>query len=111
MRLRIVLALGLAASALCILRDWVPRISSAATTLPAPLERSPETLFDIPYAGATDGKEARRQTLDLYLPRREPGSQPPLLIFLHGGFWMSAEDDPTASSPAEALQANGVAVA
>ncbi|MGH7829930.1 MAG: alpha/beta hydrolase, partial [Candidatus Binatia bacterium] len=111
MRLRIVLALGLAASALCILRDWVPRISSAATTLPVPLERSPETLFDIPYAKAPDGADARRQTLDLYLPRRAPGAKPPLLIFLHGGFWMSAEDDPTASSPAEALQANGVAVA
>jgi acetyl esterase/lipase len=64
---------------------------------------------DIPYPGAARGD--RRRSLDLYQPsdRRQ---KPPLLIFVHGGFW-SLDDDEYRIGPAlaEALVREGVAVA
>ena len=64
---------------------------------------------DIPYPGAAKGD--RRRSLDLYQPpdRRQ---KPPLLIFVHGGFWQ-LDDDRYRIGPAlaETLAREGVAVA
>jgi acetyl esterase/lipase len=53
----------------------------------------------------------RRQSLDLYVPK-VIASAPPLLVFLHGGFW-SRSDDQYRIGPgvAESLVKSGVAVA
>ncbi|MFQ5685004.1 MAG: hypothetical protein ACE5HC_17265, partial [Candidatus Binatia bacterium] len=51
-----------------------------------------KTLFDIPYAKPVDNKSARRQTFDLYLPLRTK-FKPPLVVFIHGGFWTQSDDD------------------
>ncbi|MGH7833405.1 MAG: alpha/beta hydrolase [Candidatus Binatia bacterium] len=67
--------------------------------------------YDIPYAKPADPSAAQRQTLDLYLPVGS-GQKPPLLIFVHGGFW-TLSDDKYRIGPALAssLRASGVAVA
>ncbi len=65
-------------------------------------------LKDIPYrSGATD----RRATLDLYLPPRS-AARPPLLIFVHGGFWLLSDDEYRIGPALAAnLGRDGVAVA
>ncbi len=66
-------------------------------------------LKDIPYGGAA--KADRRRSLDLYLPARS-FKRPPLLIFVHGGFWLLPDDDYSIGpSIAANLVRNGVAVA
>jgi len=64
---------------------------------------------DIPYPGAGSGD--RRRSLDLYLPA-DRKQRPPLLIFVHGGFWL-LDDDRYRIGPslAQALVREGVAVA
>ena len=78
---------------------------------PPPPAPKTNALQNIPYTKAANPKTARRQTLDLYLPPKS-ASQPPLVIFIHGGFWTLTDDDyrlgPTF---AEALVPLGVAVA
>ena len=52
-----------------------------------------------------------RQTLDLYLPADSSGKSP-LLVFIHGGFWLLTDDDyRIGASLAENLVREGVAVA
>lgn len=65
-------------------------------------------LKDIPYrSGSTD----RRATLDVYLPPRS-AAKPPLLIFVHGGFWLLSDDEyRIGPSIAANLTRDGVAVA
>ena len=64
---------------------------------------------DIPYPGAAKGD--RRRSLDLYLPANA-GEKPPLLIFVHGGFWLLSDDEyRIGPAVAEALVRDGVAVA
>jgi BD-FAE protein len=64
---------------------------------------------DILYPGAAKGD--RRRSFDLYLPAKLNG-KPPLLIFLHGGFWLLSDDDyRIGQSIAENLVQDGVAVA
>lgn len=63
------------------------------------------------YGDPGDEPDAARRSLDLYLP---PSSRtlPPLLIFVHGGFWvMGDENFQIGSSLARELVARGVAVA
>jgi arylformamidase len=73
--------------------------------------RSPKILQEIPYVEKAGAKVSRRQTLDLYLPVKTK-SKPPLLIFIHGGFWTLSDDD-YAIGPAiaDVLSARDIAVA
>ncbi|HKA32373.1 MAG TPA: hypothetical protein VKH64_04115, partial [Candidatus Binatia bacterium] len=68
-------------------------------------------LRDIPYTKPSDAKNARRQTLDLYMPAKR-AQKPPLVVFIHGGFW-TLSDDEYGIGPAfaEGLLPTGVAVA
>src|ERR1043166_3436101 len=90
----------------CYLRLWQHAIALPGTLLvagliaclapsshaaaPPPEKRGPTVLRDIPYPDAVMGE--RRRSLDLYLPADE-GRKPPLLIFVHGGFWLMTDDD------------------
>ena len=66
-------------------------------------------LRDIPYPGAVMGE--RRRSLDLYLPA-DSGRKPPLLIFVHGGFWLLPDDQyRIGPAVAETLVQDGIAVA
>jgi arylformamidase len=66
-------------------------------------------LRDIPYPGAVMGE--RRRSLDLYMPR-DSKEKPPLLIFVHGGFWLLPDDQyGIGPSVAETLGRDGIAVA
>ncbi len=56
-------------------------------------------------------KRERRQSLDLYLPAPS-AKKPPLLIFVHGGFWLLSDDQYRIGAKiADALVKEGVAVA
>lgn len=68
-------------------------------------------LQDIPYRSAGLGANPRRQSLDLFLP--PPGTaDPPLLVFIHGGFWILSDDEyKIGPSLADELASRGVAVA
>jgi len=86
----------------------------AADDAPAAAPRSlaarpPTIVRDIAYPGVAAG--VRHQSLDLYLPA-DSGTRPPLLIFVHGGFWHLSDDDyQLGAKVAEALVGDGVAVA
>jgi acetyl esterase/lipase len=69
----------------------------------------PTVIKDIAYPGTSNGD--RRRSLDLYLPA--PSSiKPPLMIFVHGGFWLLSDDEYRIGPyVAEALTRDGVAVA
>lgn len=71
----------------------------------------PPITYDIPYTESPASEGARPQTLDLYLPAGTK-TKPPLLVFIHDGFWTSA-DDRRRIGPALAssLRNKGVAVA
>jgi arylformamidase len=84
-----------------------PATLDAAASLPG--DGASRVIKDIAYPGAAQGD--RRRSLDLYLPA-DTGHKPPLLIFVHGGFWLLSDDEyrigPVA---AEALVKDGIAVA
>lgn len=65
---------------------------------------------DIPYAFSRgDAGALRRQSFDLYLPA---ATKPPLVVFIHGGFWVESDDEyKIGPRIAEALAADGAAVA
>jgi acetyl esterase/lipase len=76
---------------------------SLAASVPAPT-----VIKNIPYSGAP--ADARR-SFDLYLPAKSK-VKPPLLIFVHGGFWLLPDDDyRIGPSLAENLLQDGIAVA
>jgi acetyl esterase/lipase len=84
-----------------------PRLLRAASASSAQL--APRVVKDIPYPGAAKGD--RRRSLDLYLPQKSD-AKPPLLIFVHGGFWALSDDNyRIGASIAETLVQDGVAVA
>lgn len=68
---------------------------------------------DIPYVfRARDGAPARQQTLDLFLPSKTGAGRPPLIAFVHGGFWRESDDGyGIGNALAQALVPRGVAVA
>jgi len=70
---------------------------------------APRVIKDIPYSEAAKGD--RRRSFDLYLPA-DSGKQPPLLAFIHGGFWLLSDDEyRIGPALAENLAQDGVAVA
>lgn len=78
--------------------------ASAASERPAPT-----VIKDIPSSAAARGDQ--RQSFDLYLPANS-SRKPPLLIFIHGGFWLLTDDDyRIGPSMAENLVQDRVAVA
>jgi acetyl esterase/lipase len=94
-----------------------PAVRAAA----APEQRKPSpqaagqaksaAIRDIPYTKPADAKNARRQTLDLYMPAKR-AAKPPLVVFIHGGFWTLSDDDfGIGPAFAEGLLPSGVAVA
>lgn len=90
---------------LCWLTAPAPPLIQAA----AVETRSPKIIRDIPYPGAAKGD--KRRSLDLYLPA-DAGRKPPLLIFVHGGFWLLSDDDfRIGPYVAQTLTQEGVAVA
>lgn len=63
--------------------------------------------LDVPYVkGTSDGA----QRLDLYLPASQPGAQPPLFVYIHGGAWVSG-DKAQYAAVGRALAGSGIAVA
>jgi arylformamidase len=94
------------ASAVLYLFGFSPLIYAAS---PLAEKRGPTVLRDIPYPAAVMGE--RRRSLDLYLPA-ENGRKPPLIIFVHGGFWLMTDDEYRIGlAVAEALVPDGIAVA
>jgi arylformamidase len=91
--------------AYCFLASAAPVRAGSAL-----LQRKTATVIkDIPYPGAKKGD--RRRSFDLYLPA-DSGKKPPLLIFIHGGFWLLSDDDyRIGPAAAEALVRDGIAVA
>ena len=85
----------------------LPKHSRAASN--AAVGRDATVIKDVPYPGAAKGD--RRRSLELYLPAKAD-TKPPLLIFIHGGFWLLTDDDyRIGPSLAENLVRDGVAVA
>src|ERR1044071_5669088 len=90
---------------------WVLLVGSAPATIHAASldKRLADVMRDIPYPGAVMGE--RRRSLDLYLPA-DAGQKPPLLIFVHGGFWLLPDDDfRIGAAVVDALVPEGIAVA
>jgi acetyl esterase/lipase len=86
---------------------FAPRLLGAVSASSAQL--APRLVKEIPYSGAATND--RRRSFDLYLPAGV-GKKPPLLIFVHGGFWLLTDDDyRIGPSFAENLVRDGVAVA
>jgi acetyl esterase/lipase len=68
----------------------------------------PTVIKNVPYAGVS--ADARR-SFDLYVPEKS-NAKPPLLIFVHGGFWLLPDDEyRIGPALAENLVKDGVAVA
>src|SRR5689334_3043490 len=51
---------------------------------------SVKVIESVPYPGAMSGNH--RRSLDLYLPPMG-SKRPPLVIFIHGGFWVLSDDE------------------
>ena len=99
-------AFCLAVVACCFTQSLAAMRSPAASVLTK--GPAPTVITGIPYAGA--GTDARR-SFDLYLPPKS-NAKPPLLIFVHGGFWLLTDDGyRIGPSLAENLVKDGVAVA
>ena len=91
----------------CIVETLAPACLCAASASSA--RPTPTVIKDIPYASTSTGD--RRRSFDLYLPAKSDG-RPPLLIFVHGGFWLLSDDDyRIGQSIGENLVRDGVAVA
>ena len=68
---------------------------------------------DISYVfRARERAPARQQSLDLFLPAKAGSRPPPLIAFVHGGFWRESDDGyGIGAAVAQALVPRGVAVA
>ena len=105
------IAIAIGAPALFILTSRGDLPSPAAAPAQVPPGLKVNILRDIPYVRPADPKGARRQTLDLYLPAGLK-TKPPLVIFVHGGFWTLSDDEYRIGPAfADALVPNGIAVA
>lgn len=76
-----------------------------------PVTAAPRVEQEIPYAFTAGGHATlRRQSFDLYLP--EATTRPPLVVFVHGGFWVESDDNyQIGPRVARLLAADGAAVA
>lgn len=107
----IALVSGVAILALFSLNNWIGGFPFAGTIAQSPAKLKPIIVYNIPYTKAVDVETARRQSLDLYLPGGTK-FKPPLVIFIHGGFWTLSDDDyGIGPSLADALLPSGIAVA
>jgi arylformamidase len=98
-------------SLLLFLAYWTANLLFAATPGESQKKNDAKIVPDIPYTKTIDVKNPRRQTLDLYLPSGLK-TKPPLLVFVHGGFWTLPDDEfRIGPSLAEALLPSGVATA
>ncbi len=89
-------------------QGWIPYTEITAQT---PARDKPRIQRDIPYVDNAGAKAPRRQTLDLYLPAKTK-SKPPLVVFIHGGFWTFTDDDyRIGPAIADVLSARNIAVA
>jgi len=68
---------------------------------------------ELPYVfRARDRAPPRQQTLDLFLPTSSAADKPPLIAFVHGGFWRESDDGyGIGRALAQALVPHGVAIA
>jgi acetyl esterase/lipase len=90
----------------CFAQVIAARFSPAAEAAAA--QSSPTLIKNLPYS--EDAGDARR-SFDLYLPAKS-NAKAPLLIFVHGGFWLLPDDEyRIGASLAENLVKDGVAVA
>jgi arylformamidase len=108
-RRQIALTLGALACGSLSVAYWsgVRPIHAAA----AGSQSEPRIVRDIAYTNPADPKNARQQTLDLHLPAT-PAEKPPLVVFIHGGFWTLSDDDYRIGPAfADALVPYGAAVA
>ncbi len=70
-----------------------------------------KVIENISYKTSKGEPFSNRESLDLYLPPSVK-HKPPLLIFVHGGFWVLPDDDPKIGpSLADELVTRGVAIA
>ena len=95
------------AALLCFIETFAAAALRAATE--PTTAAAPAVIKNIPTAGAVSGDP--RRSLDLYLPAKS-NTKPPLLIFVHGGFWSLPDDEyRIGPSIAEYLVQDAVAVA
>lgn len=100
-------ALSLALWALYNLGTTTPPAAPAQSVAAS----KPSIVRDIPYTKTTAKTVDRRQTLDLYLPPKS-AVKPPLVVFVHGGFWLLSDDNyRIGPDVTDALVPSGVAVA
>lgn len=86
-----------------------PRVAPVLAAPALPQRKTAIVIKDIPYPGAQRGD--RRRSFDLYLPA-DSGKKPPLLIFIHGGFWVLSDDKyGIGPAVAQTLVRDGIAVA
>ena len=98
-------------SLLLCLTHWTASLLCAASPGESQEKEKVKIIPNIPYTKTVDVKNPRRQTLDLYLPSGSK-TKPPLLVFVHGGFWTLSDDEfHIGSSLAEALLPSGIATA
>jgi arylformamidase len=91
----------------CCLALWLGPTRLPAASVAAK-GSAPSVIKNIPYGES--GADVR-QSFDLYLPTNST-TKPPLLIFVHGGFWLLPDDDyRIGPALAENLVNDGVAVA
>jgi arylformamidase len=96
----------------CLAMNFI-QIHGSRTTRAADAPLAPEAtvIRDIAYIKAADAESARRQTLDLHMPAKG-ASKPPLVVFVHGGFWTLPDDDyGIGPAFADTMTPSGVAVA
>ncbi len=98
------------AAATALLYLALPAGSHAATAGPQP---GAAVHRDLRYVFiAREGVPARQQSLDLFLPAITGAGKPPLIVFVHGGFWRESDDGyGIGNALARTLVPRGVAVA
>ena len=69
---------------------WFCLVLAMAPAAASSSEKTGTVIKDISYRGATAAD--RRTTLDFYLPEKAR-AKPALFIFVHGGFWLLADDE------------------
>jgi acetyl esterase/lipase len=79
----------------------------------AAVDAEAKVLRDISYVFMQgDPATARQRSLDLFLPAKKPGAKPPLVVFVHGGFWRESDDrHGIGNALAQALVPQQIAVA